>query len=1130
MSMNPKPAKVLVIGSGPIIIGQAAEFDYSGTQACRALREEGVTSLLVNSNPATIMTDEDIADIVYIEPLTVDVVARIIEQERPDGLLPTMGGQTGLNLAVELADAGILDKYGVRSLGTPIDTIRKAEDRELFKRLLNDIGEPVPQGATVTSVEEARQVAEVIGFPVIIRPSYTLGGTGGGIARNVEELERIVAGGLAVSLAHQVLVEKCVLNWKEIEYEVMRDAADNCITICNMENIDPMGVHTGDSIVIAPSQTLTDKEHQMLRSASIRIITALGIEGGCNIQFALPPHPAIGDTEGEESPYYVIEVNPRVSRSSALASKATGYPIARVATKIAVGRRLDEIPNRVTGKTTAAFEPALDYCVVKIPRWPFDKFALGDRAVGSQMKATGEAMAIDRCFEAALQKAVRSLEFGGRSLLWEDPSWKEGSYPLWPNDLRLWAVMAALRRGATVADLARQTGIDPWFVAKFLNIVDMEKRLLLEPLTPEFLWQAKRLGFSDEQIGTLADRLPEQVRQLRRQWQIRPVYKMVDTCAAEFAAETPYFYSTYEKENEAEPLAGAKAVVIGSGPIRIGQGIEFDYCSVHSAWALQEAGVSSIMVNSNPETVSTDFDTSNRLYFEPLDEESLRDILENEALDLSTANGPCPFGNPDTCHHRFKCFTDREYICPLLGQKVPARGSSYHHVSPPTIVQFGGQTAINLALPLTRGGMSLIGSSVDTIDLAEDRGRFEDFLNRLGIPQPPGAAAASVEQALTVAQLIGYPVLVRPSYVLGGRAMEIVHSSSELIRFMNMALELEQKRAVLIDKYIEGKEVEIDAVCDGEQVLIPGIMEHIERAGVHSGDSMAIYPGLNLTEQEVETLVDYATKIGLALGIKGLMNIQYVIMPTGGGSTVYVLEVNPRASRTIPFISKVTGVPMVRVGTKVMLGQSLKEQGYAGGLWKRQKLVGIKAPVFSMSKLPGVDTYLGPEMKSTGEVMGIDYTFGAALAKALLAAGLMLPARGSILLSVADKDKPQAIPLVKKLSQIGYNLYATEGTSAMIQALGLEVTMISKKLSEGHPNVVDIIRDGVVQGVVNTMTGGRIPLRDGFEIRRAATERHIPCFTCLDTARVAIEALANGSQVFNVQPLSGYLAGARNRK
>ncbi len=1075
-----KPSKVLVIGSGPIIIGQAAEFDYSGTQACRALREEGVTSVLVNSNPATIMTDEGIADIIYIEPLTVDVVARIIERERPDGLLPTMGGQTGLNLAVELADAGVLEKYGVRSLGTPIDTIRKAEDRELFKQLLIDIGEPVPDSATVTSVEEARQVAESIGLPVIVRPSYTLGGSGGGIATTMDELEQIAGGGLALSIAHQVLIEKCVLNWKEIEYEVMRDAADNCITICNMENIDAMGVHTGDSIVVAPSQTLTDKEYQMLRSASLRIIRALGIEGGCNIQFALPPHPTVASTPEGESPYYVIEVNPRVSRSSALASKATGYPIARVAGKIAVGRRLDEISNKVTGKTTAAFEPALDYCVVKIPRWPFDKFASGDRVTGSQMKATGETMAIDRSFEAALNKAVRSLEFSSRSLLWEDPTWRQGSYPLWPNDLRLWGVMAALRRGATLAELCRQTGIDPWFMHKFQNIVDMEKRLLSEPLVPELLWQAKRMGFSDVQIGTLADRLPEQVRQLRHDWQIHPVYKMVDTCAAEFAAETPYFYSTYEGyegENEAEPLEGDKAVVIGSGPIRIGQGIEFDYCSVHSAWALQGAGANSIMVNSNPETVSTDFDTSNRLYFEPLDEESMRDILENE--------------------------TD--------GQP------------PPTIVQFGGQTAINLALPLTRSAMPLGGSSAETIDLAEDRGLFEDFLNKLGIPQPPGAAAHTVEDALAVAEVIGYPVLVRPSYVLGGRAMEIVHSSNELIGYMNMAMALESKRAVLIDKYFQGKEVEVDAVCDGEQVLIPGVMEHIERAGVHSGDSMAIYPGLNLTEQEVDTIVDYATRIGLALEVRGLMNIQYVIMPTESGSTVYVIEVNPRASRTIPFISKVTGVPMVRVATNIMLGQSLKEQGYQGGLWKKQKLVGIKAPVFSMSKLPGVDYYLGPEMKSTGEVMGIDYTFGAALAKALMAAGLMLSDKGAVLLSIADRDKPQAKPLIQKLAQIGYRMYATEGTSAMIRDMGLEVNVITKKLSEGHPNILDIIQQGVVNGVINTMTGDRIPLRDGFEIRRAASERQIPCFTSLDTARVAIEALINGSQVFNVQPLGSYL-------
>ncbi len=1096
-----KISKVLVIGSGPIIIGQAAEFDYAGTQACKALREEGVTSVLVNSNPATIMTDEGIADIVYIEPLTVDVVGRIIERERPDGLLPTLGGQTGLNLAVDLGDAGILDKYNVRLLGTSLETIRKAEDRELFRQMLCGIGEPVPESATVTSLEEALEVAGDIGLPLVIRPAYTLGGTGGGIAYSLEELKSIATRGLLASPIHQVLLEGCLAGWKEIEYEVMRDGADNCITVCNMENVDPMGVHTGDSIVVAPSLTLTDKEYQMLRSASLKIIRALGIEGGCNVQFALPPSPAVaerwspGRNRENSDPYYVIEVNPRVSRSSALASKATGYPIARVAAKIAVGRRLDEIPNRVTGKTMAAFEPALDYCVVKIPRWPFDKFASGERTIGTQMKATGEVMATDRCFEAALQKAVRCLEIGNGSLLWEGPSLKvESPAPssaanpaaLEPTDLRLWAIMAALRRGESPQELACASGIDPWFIYKFQNIVNMERRLLSESLVPELLWQAKRLGFSDELIGTLADRLPEQVRQLRHRWQMRPVYKMVDTCAAEFAAETPYFYSTYEKENEAEPLKGDKALVLGSGPIRIGQGIEFDYCSVHSAWALHEAGVKSIMVNSNPETVSTDFDTSDRLYFEALDEESVRDILENEG------------------------------------------GQGLNGAIPPSIVQFGGQTAINLAEPLARSGMPIMGSSAEAIDLAEDRHRFEDFLNRLGIPQPPGGGVRSVEEALAVAGLIGYPLLVRPSYVLGGRAMEIVHSATELIRYMGPALEVDSRHPVLIDKYLEGKEVEVDAVCDGERVLIPGIMEHIERAGVHSGDSMAVYPGLNLTESEVEIIVDYTVRIGLALKVKGLMNVQYVIMPNQGGAeswaSVYGLEVNPRASRTVPFISKVTGVPMVRVATKVMLGQSLAQQGYETGLWPQQKLVAIKAPVFSMAKLTGVDTYLGPEMKSTGEVMGIDYTFNAALAKALSAAGLILPPKGVLLLSIADKDKPQALPIIKSLYSSGYKLYATEGTAAMIQAIGLPVTMISKKLSEGHPNVVDIIRDGTVDGVVNTVTGERAPLRDGFEIRRAAAEKRVPCFTSLDTAQAAAQALVNRDLPFTIQPLRDYLA------
>jgi carbamoyl-phosphate synthase large subunit len=1089
-----KPSKVLVIGSGPIIIGQAAEFDYSGTQACRALREEGVITVLVNSNPATIMTDEGIADIVYIEPLTAEVLARIIERERPDGLLPTLGGQTGLNLAVELADAGVLDKYNVRPLGTPIETIKKAEERSLFKQLILDIGEPVPQSKTVKSVEEALELVRSIGLPLIVRPSYTLGGTGGGIVHTTKELEHVVASGLDSSMSHEVLVEQCVLGWKEIEFEVMRDAADNCIAVCIMENIDPMGIHTGDSIVVAPSQTLTDKEYQMLRSASLKIIRALKIEGGCNIQFALTPHPIVAekwapDQKGvNRSQYHVIEVNPRVSRSSALASKATGYPIARVAAKIAIGKRLDEIPNRVTGKTLASFEPALDYCVVKIPRWPFDKFALGDRKLGSQMKATGEVMAIARCFEAALQKAVRSLEFGNRTLLWEDAAWSKGdgldSYPLHPNDLRLWAIMAALRREATPEHLCQLTGIDPWFMYKFQNIVDMERKLLSEPLTPELLWEAKRLGFSDEQAGTLADRLPEQVRQARHQWQIRPVYKMVDTCAAEFDAETPYFYSAYEKENEALPLAEKKAVVISSGPIRIGQGIEFDYCCVHSAWALQDMGMRSILVNSNPETVSTDFDTSDRLYFEALDEESIRNIIENES-----SNGS----------------------------------------SPPSIVQLGGQTPINLVGALAHNNLPILGSSADAIDIAEDRRRFEDFLDRLGIPQPPGAGVTSEEGALTVARTLGYPVLVRPSYVLGGRAMEIVYNESELVRYLKLALEMDSQHPVLIDKYFQGIEAEVDAICDGEKVLIPGVMEHIERAGVHSGDALSIYPGINLTLAEVDTMVDYTTRIGPALGIKGLMNVQMVIMRETARSKVYVFEVNPRASRTVPFISKVTGVPMVRIATKVMAGISLTDQGYEGGLWKRQKLVGIKAPVFSMSKLTGVDSYLGPEMKSTGEVMGIDYSFEAALVKALLAAGLMLPQEGRLLLSIADKDKAEAQPLIRQLHAVHRDLYATEGTAQMIESMGFPVRMVTKKLGEGHPNVVDVIQDGSVSGVVNTITGGRTPLKDGLAIRRAAAEKRIPCFTSLDTALVAIRALANSSQIFNVQPLREYLRKSNGR-
>jgi len=1079
-----KPERVLIIGSGPIIIGQAAEFDYAGSQACRAMREEGVYSILVNSNPATIMTDEDVADSVYIEPLTVDVIEKIIARERPDGLLATLGGQTGLNLAVQLAEAGILDRYGVRLLGTPLDAIRRAEDRELFKELLIEIGEPVLESVTVNDLPAAIRALEVTGLPAVIRPAFTLGGTGGGIAFTREEFERIVTNGLDASPIHQVLVERYLGGWKEIEYEVMRDGADTCITVCNMENFDPMGVHTGDSIVVAPSQTLSDRDYHMLRTSALKIIRALGIEGGCNVQFALAPRPDVAPWDVSQTrppalPYYVIEVNPRVSRSSALASKATGYPIARVAAKIALGKRLEEIPNAVTRKTVAAFEPALDYVVVKIPRWPFDKFPFGDRRLGTQMKATGEVMAIDRTFEGALQKAVRGLEVGGRSLLWEDPAWEQNALerPLTADDERLWTLMAMLRRGAEPLQLARATGIDPWFLEKLENIVAMERRLLSETLTPQLLRRAKRMGFSDKQIARLADLLPEQVRALRQEWGIRPVYKMVDTCAAEFDAVTPYFYSTYEDENEATPDARPSALVIGSGPIRIGQGIEFDYCSVRAVQALQRAGYRALMANSNPETVSTDFDTCDRLYFEPLDEEAVRDLLENEAVD-------------DT--------------------------------PPPSIVQFGGQTAINLAGPLTAAGMPIIGSDAAVIDMAEDRRRFEQFLTQLGVPQPPGAAVTSIEDALKVARSIGYPVLVRPSYVLGGRAMEIVENATDLLRYVEAAARVEEGKPVLIDKYLAGKEVEVDAICDGEEVLIPGIMEHIERAGVHSGDSMAVYPALRLPRGVVDTIVEYTTRIGLALGARGLINIQFVVLGADGPEPeVYVLEVNPRASRTVPFLSKVTGVPMVDLAVNIMLGRSLREQGYQGGLWPKQPLVAIKAPVFSMSKLVGVDTYLGPEMKSTGEVMGVDRTFDAAMTKALIASGLMLPARATVLLTVADRDKPEAIQIARMLHQAGCRFYATSGTAALLRAFGIPAEQVAKGSEGEHPSTLDIIRDGLVQAVINTPEGSRGAVRDGFDIRRAAAERRIPCFTSLDTARAAAQALL-GATAYHVMPLPAY--------
>ena len=1047
-----KPSKVLVIGSGPIVIGQAAEFDYSGAQACRALREESVTSVLVNSNPATIMTDQGIADIVYIEPLTVDVVEQIIARERPDGLLPTLGGQTGLNLAVEIADAGILDKYAVRSLGTPIETIRKAEDREMFKQMLIDIGEPVPESATVNTIEEARQVARAIGLPVVIRPAYTLGGTGGGIARTWQELDEISFTGLAASRISQVLIEKCLVGWKEIEYEVMRDAADTCITVCCMENIDPMGVHTGDSIVVAPSQTLTDKEYQMLRSASIKIIRALGIEGGCNVQFALKPSPVIETREGKENPYYVIEVNPRVSRSSALASKATGYPIARVSAKIAVGRRLDEIANQVTGKTTAAFEPTIDYVVVKMPRWPFDKFTSGDRVIGTQMKSTGEAMAIDRCFEAALQKAVRSLEIGSKSLLWEDPRWKDGdSYPVQPNDLRLWALMALLRRGAKVEDLCCSTGIDPWFMEKFQNIVDMEKRLLSESLTPELMLEAKRLGFTDEQIGTLVDRLPEQLRRMRHSWGILPVYKMVDTCAAEFDAETPYFYSTYESENESERIAERTAMVIGSGPIRIGQGIEFDYCSVHSAWALQEAGFKSIMVNSNPETVSTDYDTSDKLYFEPLTVEDVLAIYEKEK----------PEG---------------------------------------VICQFGGQTPLNIAAELESAGVRILGTSPETIDLAEDRDRFRGIMKELNIPVPESGMASDLDEAFAVAREIGYPLIVRPSYVIGGRAMKVIHDDEMLREYVEAAVGVSPERPILIDRFLDNAiEAETDAIADGTNAFVPAVMEHIELAGIHSGDSACIIPPVSIPQKHIDTIEEYTRKIAVELNVIGLMNIQYAIHE----DRVYVLEANPRASRTVPLVSKVCNIPMVRIATQVMLGKKLSDFSL-----QRRPIphFGVKEAVFPFDMFPEVDPLLGPEMRSTGEVLGMADNAGLAFFKAQEAAKQRLPLEGTVLITVNELDRARALEVARRFSELGFKLKATSGTRQYLAEHDIDAEPILKQ-HEGCPNIVDAINNGEIQLMVNTPSG-KLSAEDDSYIRKAAIKCRVPYITTTAAAVSAAKGIA----------------------
>jgi carbamoyl-phosphate synthase large subunit len=1065
--------KVMVIGSGPIIIGQAAEFDYAGTQACRALREEGVEVVLVNSNPATIMTDANIADRVYIEPLTPDFVAKIIRQEKPDGLLPTLGGQVGLNIAVELAESGVLKEEGVILLGTPLETIKKAEDRELFKAMMQEIGEPIPVSTIVKKVVDAVIFAEKIGYPVIVRPAYTLGGTGGGIAHNIEELRATATKGLKLSMIGQCLIERSVAGWKEIEYEVVRDSNDNCITICNMENIDAVGIHTGDSIVVAPSQTLADKEYQMLRSASLKIIRALGIEGGCNVQYALNP---------VSFEYVVIEVNPRVSRSSALASKATGFPIAKVASKIAIGLTLDEIKNAVTGKTYAAFEPALDYLVVKIPRWPFDKFASADRLLGTQMKATGEVMAIDRTFEAALMKAIRSLEIGLYGLFLKEMRdlSQQGLEERIKSadDERIFAVSEGLHRGMTIEELNNISKIDVWFLEKLKNIVEFEVELVrgvraggIVFLTKEVMERAKRLGLPDVYIAYLTGLTETEIRKIRQSYGLRPVYKMVDTCAAEFEAVTPYYYSAYEQENEAIPTDRKKIIVLGSGPIRIGQGIEFDYCSVHSVWSLREEGIETIIINNNPETVSTDFDTSDRLYFEPLIPEDVLNIIELEK----------PEG---------------------------------------VVVQFGGQTAINLAEPLHKAGVKILGTEVKYIDMAEDRDKFDQLLLELGIPKPAGRTATSVEGAREIAEEIGFPVLVRPSYVLGGRAMEIVYNQTELISYMTSAVKASSEHPVLVDKYLQGKEVEVDAISDGEDVLIPGIMEHIERAGVHSGDSIAVYPALSLNQKQIDDLVDYTTRLARALHIKGLINIQYVLYE----DNIYVLEVNPRSSRTVPFLSKITGVPMVNLATKMIVGKKLKDLGYKSGLHPTPNYFAVKAPVFSFSKLLLVDTSLGPEMKSTGEVMGVDPDFSMAMFKALIASGIDIPRKGTILATISDKDKEEVIPLLRGFVELGFKLVATCGTARALKAVGLPVEKVNK-IWEGSPHIIDLIKSGKVDFVINTLTKGKMPETDGFQIRRSAVEHAIPCMTSLDTTRVILNVLKTleKGREFPMIPLQEYL-------
>ena len=1056
MPRNPDIHKVLVIGSGPIVIGQAAEFDYAGAQACRALREEGLTVVLVNSNPATIMTDSAMADEIYIEPLTLETVKRIIRKEKPDSLLSTLGGQTGLTLSMQLAKEGFLAEHGVRLLGADPDTIDKAEDRQLFKDTMERIGQPVIPSLVVIDLQAALEFAHEIGYPVIVRPAFTLGGSGGGIAGDEDELREIAGNGLRMSPIHQILVEKSVAGWKEIEFEVMRDSAGNVITICSMENFDPVGVHTGDSIVIAPAVTLADREYQMLRTAALDIISALGVEGGCNCQFALEP----GSFE-----YAVIEVNPRVSRSSALASKATGYPIAKVATKIAVGYTLDEIPNAVTGTTSACFEPALDYVVVKLPKWPFDKFVYAKRTLGTQMKATGEVMAIGRTFEEALMKAVRGAEISHLSLdtpeLRELPEEELRRRIGVCDDRRLFVVFEALRRGIPPQEIHAVTKIDSWFLHKLLRLVELENRLAAGPVTSALYLEAKQAGYPDRVIAALSGGpLPEHRY---------PVYKMVDTCAGEFAAETPYFYASYDEENEAETFirehGGDKktVVVFGSGPIRIGQGIEFDYASVHSVWALKEAGYEVVIVNNNPETVSTDFDTADRLYFEPLTPEDALGVIHTER----------PYG---------------------------------------VVVAFGGQTAIKLTAALAGAGVRILGTPPDSIDAAEDRERFDELLEGLHIKRPAGFTVMTAEEALEVADRIGYPVLLRPSYVLGGQNMIIAFSEADVKEYMAIILAGGIENPILIDKYLMGKELEIDAICDGEDILIPGIMEHIERTGVHSGDSIAVYPAWNLRDELVDTIVDCSRRLAVALKTRGLVNIQYLIYD----DELYVIEVNPRSSRTVPYISKVTGVPMVDLATRCMLGEKLRDLGYGTGLYPPPPYVAVKVPVFSFEKLTNVDTHLGPEMKSTGEVLGLADTLDEALYKGLLAAGYRLERQGGVLFTVRDSDKVEMVDVARKFRDLGFALYATAGTARAIREGGMAVEEIPK-VHESDRNPLTLLESGRIHYVISTSSKGRIPTMDDVRIRRKAVERSIPCLTSLDTANAVADSLRSRYSVHSTE-------------